>query len=161
MAREVSKMRSMRVETDPAALGFDGARLERIDRYFARYVDDGRLASWLAGVARDAQIAHVASAGPASPDTIWRIASMTKPITSVAAMMLWEEGAFELKDPVSRFIPEFAEQQVWRGEGWSEWRARGSRFPPGFAEQRVWRGGSSTRPALEPVARPMEMWHLM
>src|SRR3954447_20796852 len=136
MAREVSKMRSMRVETDPAALGFDGARLERIDRYFARYVDDGRLASWLAVVARDGQIAHVASAGPAPADTVWRIYSMTKPITSVAAMMLWEEGAFELTDPVSRFVPE-------------------------FGDARVWAGGSALKPGTGRMAEPMRIWHLL
>jgi len=48
-------------------------------------------------------------------DTLWRIYSMTKPITSVAAMMLWEEGAFELTDPVSAFIPSFAEARVVTG----------------------------------------------
>src|SRR4051794_10802260 len=136
MRGEVSKMRAMRVESDPAELGFDAARLERIDRHFARYVDDGRLASWLAVVARDGQVAHVASAGPCSPDTVWRIYSMTKPITSVAAMMLWEEGAYELTDPVSRFIPE-------------------------LAEARVWVGGSALRPVTAPVVEPMRIWHLL
>src|SRR6476659_4945902 len=115
MRREVSKMRAMHVESDPAALGFDPARLERIDRHFARYVDDGRLASWLAVVARDGQVAHVASAGPCSPETVWRIYSMTKPITSVATMLLWAEGAFELTDPVARFVPEMGEARVWAG----------------------------------------------
>src|SRR5882757_9425431 len=108
-------MRAVRVESDPAELGFDTERLGRLDRHFARYVDDGRLASWLAVVARDGQVVHVSSAGPAAADTVWRIYSMTKPITSVAAMMLWEEGAFELTDPVSRFVPEFAEARVWAG----------------------------------------------
>jgi CubicO group peptidase (beta-lactamase class C family) len=61
---------------------------------------------------------------------------MTKPITAVAALMLWEEGRFELKDPVSRFLPEFASMQVWRA-------------------------GSVTNPVLDPVTEPMQMWHLM
>ena len=52
---------------------------------------------------------------PSTDDTLWRIYSMTKPITSVAAMMLWEEGAFELKDPVAKFIPAFADARVWAG----------------------------------------------
>src|SRR3954453_20856610 len=129
-------MRAMRVEADPGSLGFDGARLERIDRHFARYVDDGRLASWLAIVARDGHVVHVASAGPASVDTVWRIYSMTKPITSVAAMMLWEEGAFELTDPVLRFVPEFGD-------------ARG------------WAGGSALKPVPVPMAEPMRIWHLL
>src|SRR3954469_3075068 len=136
MRAEVSKMRAMRVESDPAELGFDAARLERIDRHFARYVDDGRLASWLAGVARDGQGAHAASAGPCSPDPVCGIYSMTKPITSVAAMLLWEEGAFELTDPVARFVPE-------------------------MGEARAWAGGSSLKPVTVPQVEPMRIWHLL
>src|SRR3954462_4439998 len=113
MRGEVSKMRAMRVESDPASLGFDPDRLARIDRHFARYVDDGRLASWLAPGAREGQVVWIGSAGPASVDTVWRIYSMTKPITSVAAMMLWEEGAFELTDPVARFVPGLGEAAGW------------------------------------------------
>jgi CubicO group peptidase (beta-lactamase class C family) len=136
MRREVSKMRAMRVERDPAELGFDAGRLARLDRHFARSVDDGRLASWLAVVAREGRVAHVASAGPCSTDTVWRIYSMTKPITSVAAMLLWEEGAFELTDPVARFVPE-------------------------MGEARVWAGGSSLKPVTVPQAEPMRVWHLL
>ncbi|MGA1682795.1 MAG: serine hydrolase domain-containing protein, partial [Ilumatobacteraceae bacterium] len=72
---------------------------------------------------------------PVADDTIWRIFSMTKPITSVAAMILWEEGRFELRDPVAKFIPEFAETKVWRGGTW-------------------------VKPLLEPMSERMEMWHL-
>ena len=69
---------------------------------------------------RGGRVVHTATLGlrdveaglPVEPDTLWRIYSMTKPITSVAAMMLWEEGAFELKDPVARFIPAFADARV-------------------------------------------------
>jgi CubicO group peptidase (beta-lactamase class C family) len=137
-------MNLLQADVDPTEAGFDPARLQRIDDHFQRYVDDGRLAGWQVALTRGEHLVHSSGhgfrdreAGAAlTPDTIWRIFSMTKPITSVAAMMLWEEGAFELKDPVSKFIPEFADQQVWRG-------------------------GSSNKPALEPVARPMEMWHLM
>ena len=79
----------------------------------SRYVDDGLLR---AGCSRSAGTAswptsssygqRDAEAGlPVEPDTLWRIYSMTKPVTSVAAMMLYEEGAFELTDPVSKFIP--------------------------------------------------------
>src|SRR3954453_19762661 len=113
----------MNVEQDPAAAGFDPQRLQRIDRHFQRYVDDGKLPGFLLAVARDGKIVHVAKGGmrdveaglPVTEDTLWRIYSMTKPITSVAAMMLWEEGLFELKDPVSKFIPSFADVRVWRG----------------------------------------------
>jgi CubicO group peptidase (beta-lactamase class C family) len=132
------------VEVDPARAGFDAQRLQRIDRHIGAYVDDGRLPGWLAVVARDGQIVHVGRGGmrdmargrPVELDTVWRIYSMTKPITSVAAMMLYEQGAFELKDPVAKFIPAFTDAQVWRG---------GTQLNP------------VTRPALEPV----RMWHLL
>ena len=110
-------MGELKVEVEPQEAGFDAQRLARIDRHFARYVDDGRLPG-LAGRSstRRGQIAHLSTYGqrdveaglPVELDTLFRIYSMTKPITSVAAMMLYEEGAFELKDPVSRFIPSFA-----------------------------------------------------
>jgi CubicO group peptidase (beta-lactamase class C family) len=134
----------MDVELDPAEAGFDAQRLARIDRHFARYVDDGRLAGWLIAVARGGRVVHVARAGvrdvesgaPVEDDTVWRIYSMTKPITSVAAMMLYEEGAFELKDAVAEFIPA-------------------------FADSRVFAGGSDLKPETQPVTAPMRMWHLL
>jgi len=132
------------VQADPADLGFDAGRLQRIDRHFDRYVDDGRLAGWQLAVSRRGQVAHLASAGQrdreaglaVEPDTLWRIYSMTKPITSVAAMMLVEQGLLDLKDPVSAYIPS-------------------------FADARVLRGGSATAPMTEPVLQPMLVWHLM
>src|SRR3712207_4919511 len=116
-------MAELHVELDPEEAGFDPGRLKRIDAHLDRYVEDGRLPGWLAVVSREGRIVHVGTGGlrdmeaglPVELGTIWRIFSMTKPVTSVAAMMLWEEGAFELKDPVSRFLPEFAEARVWRG----------------------------------------------
>lgn len=140
----IAPMNLLQADVDPLEAGFDPGRLQRLDHHLERYVSDGRLAGWQLALTRGDHLVHSSGFGfrdreagaPLSADAIWRIYSMTKPITSVAAMMLWEEGAFELKDPVSRFIPE-------------------------FAEQRVWRGGSVTRPDLEPLMRPMEMWHLM
>ena len=134
----------LRPDTDPAELGFDADRLERIDRHFDRYVDDGRLPGYLALVARRGRVVHVASAGkrdlesgaPVEPDTLWRIYSMTKPVTTVAAMMLWEEGALELKDPVARFVPS-------------------------FADARVYLRGSAQKPLTVPLAEPVRIWHLM
>src|SRR3954453_17590524 len=131
-------------ETEPAELGFDAARLERIDRHFARYVDDGRLPGYLAVVARDGRVAHVASAGKrdletgptVEPGPLWRIYSMTKPITTVAAMLLWEEGAFELNDPVARFVPA-------------------------FADARVYLRASAQKPRPAALGEPMRIWHLM
>lgn len=137
-------MSTIDVEVDPIEAGFDPQRLQRIDRHFERYVDDGRLAGWLAVITRGGKVAHIASAGrrdieadlPIERDTLFRIYSMTKPITSVAAMMLYEEGAFELKDPVHRYIPS-------------------------FRDTRVYRSGSSLAPVTEPMTEPIRIWHLL
>jgi CubicO group peptidase (beta-lactamase class C family) len=131
-------------EVDPADVGFDPARLDRLDRHFRRYVDDGRLPGWLLTISRHGRLAYVASYGrrdqeadlPVEPDTIWRIYSMTKPITSVAAMMLYEEGGFELTDPLAAYIPS-------------------------FAGARVWSGGSDIRPVTVPATEPVRIWHLL
>src|SRR2546423_4365820 len=101
-------MAELKVEIDPGEAGFDQGRLARIDRHFARYVDDGRLPGWLILVSRAGRIVHLSTCGqrdreagtPVERDTLFRIFSTTKPVTSVAALMLYEEGAFELKTPV-------------------------------------------------------------
>ena len=110
-----------RMDAEPGEVGFDPVRLSRIDTHFRRYVDDGRLAGWTIAVARHGRVVHLAHHGladiqagrPVADDTLWRIYSMTKPITSVAAMMLLEQGALELTDPVSRYIPAFADLRVY------------------------------------------------
>jgi hypothetical protein len=79
----------LKTEAEPAGLGLDPDRLRRLDRHFARYVDDGRLPGWLITVSRHGRLAYVTGYGsrdveaglPASTDTVWRIYSMTKPIT--------------------------------------------------------------------------------
>ena len=84
-------------------------------------MDDGQLPGFLVTVARHGQLVHVGRYGlrdvenglPVEDDTRWRIFSMTKPVTSVAAMMLYEEGAFELDDPIAKWLPEFAEPRVY------------------------------------------------
>ncbi len=124
--------------------GFDPERLARIDRHFARYVDDGRLPGWQIVVSRHGEVVHDSTYGKRdieaatdwSADTVVRMFSMTKPITSVAAMMLYEEGAFELKDPIHRWIPS-------------------------FKQARVYRSGSAFKPVTEPMAEPIRMWHLL
>src|SRR3954465_6249055 len=123
---------------------FDTHRLSRIDSFFRDYVDDGRLPGWQLQAAHHGEVVHQSEYGaadtdtgrPVASDTLWRIYSMTKPITSVVAMSLWEEGAFELTDPVSRWIPSFADVQVWDK-------------------------GSSTTPFLVPALAPVRMWHLL
>ena len=134
----------LELDTTPGEVGFDAERLGRLDRHFSRFVDDGKLTGWQIAISRGGKLAHAATAGhrnsataaPVADDTIWRIYSMTKPITSVLALMLWEEGRFELNDPVSMYLPE-------------------------FADQRVWRAGTAAEPLFDPVASPMRMWHLL
>ncbi len=107
----------------PEAVGLDATRLQRISALTHRYVDQGKLAGTVTLVARQGQIAHFDATGvmdidrgtPMARDAILRIYSMTKPITSVAVMMLQEEGLLRLTDPVSDTIPTFADVQVWMG----------------------------------------------
>jgi CubicO group peptidase (beta-lactamase class C family) len=108
---------------DASEVGMSAERLARIENHFKSYVDESWLSGWALTIAREGKIALSASCGladrennkPISDDTIYRIFSMTKPITAVAAMMLWEEGKFELHDHVSKFIPEFGESKVFLG----------------------------------------------
>jgi CubicO group peptidase (beta-lactamase class C family) len=101
--------------------GFDAGRLAGMEKFFQQYVDDQRLAGWALLISRNGRIAHRSSYGwrdreaelPIEPDTLYRIYSMTKPITTVAAMMLYEQAAFALDDPISEFLPEFADPQVY------------------------------------------------
>ena len=108
--------------TKPEALGFSAERLQTLDRFLAtRYVESGRVAGLQLQIARKGELVHEVVLGqadrerakPATRDTLWRIYSMTKPITSLAFMMLVEEGLVALDDPVSRFIPEWASLGVF------------------------------------------------
>ena len=134
----------LQVGTDPAEVGFDPARLGRVDRRLARWVDDGQLPGFLVTVARHGRLVHVGRYGsrnveeglPVEDDTRWRIYSMTKPVTSVAAMMLYEEGAFELGDPITKWLPE-------------------------FAETRVYVAGSAQKPVTAPQMEPIRVRHLL
>lgn len=112
--------------TSPQSVGLNEDRLAQIPPYLNRYVDEGKLPGYLVLVARKGHPAFLHRYGlrdveadlPIEEDTIFRFYSMTKPITSVALMMLYERGLFQLNDPVSRFIPEFGQMQVYvSGEG--------------------------------------------
>jgi CubicO group peptidase (beta-lactamase class C family) len=135
---------AMTPEVEPQDVGFDPARLERLDRYLDGFVDNGRHRGSLLVVTRAGKVAHVSARGdrdaeaglPVEADTIWRIYSMTKPITSVAAMMLYEEGALALTDPVAKFIPA-------------------------FADVRVYRKGAAAAPVTAPASEQMTVWHLL
>ena len=104
----------------PENVGMSAERLGRIGTAMERYVDASLVAGTVTLVARRGHIVHFEARGyrdvntqaPMKNDTIFRQASMTKPITSVALMMLWEEGKVQLNDPVAKYLPEFAEVQV-------------------------------------------------
>ena len=89
------------------------------------YVDDGRIPCALTMIAREGRLVHfekfgmqdIAAAKPVEFDTIFRLYSMTKPITSVAVMMLYEEGRFQLSTPVSEFVPAFKDMKVYTEDG--------------------------------------------
>lgn len=105
--------------------GLSSARLTRIDDWMRRWVDDGRLAGGSVLLSRRGQIVHENCYGMAdrerglamTPETIVRIYSMTKPLTSVALMMLYEEGRFQLDDPIHGALPYFRHTRVYAGEG--------------------------------------------
>ncbi|NNE71343.1 MAG: beta-lactamase family protein [Rhodothermales bacterium] len=107
-------------EATPASAGMSPDRLQRIDAMLAEAVDEMHIPGAVALVARHGKIvywkAHGTADAPAGRmlerDAIFRIASQTKAVTSTAVMMLWEEGHFQLDDPVSRYIPAFADPQV-------------------------------------------------
>ena len=109
------------ITAEPKDVGFDAGRLARITDQFKPYVDDGRLPGWLIAVSRNGETPYLETYGkrdlesgaPLELDTVFRFYSMTKPITSVAAMILFEEGKLELTDPVSKFIPSFADTRVY------------------------------------------------
>ncbi|GHG86125.1 serine hydrolase domain-containing protein [Streptomyces lanatus] len=131
-------------EVDPGEVGLDAKALDRLDQYFAHYVDEGRLPGFLVSVARGGRVAHLTTHGhrdmaaglPVEADTLWRIYSMTKPVTSVAALLLVEEGKLSLDDPVDRHLP-------------------------GFAEPRVYVSGSGSDVVTRPADGPITVRHLM
>ncbi|HEU0196390.1 MAG TPA: serine hydrolase domain-containing protein [Nevskiaceae bacterium] len=125
-------------------LGFDPTRLGRIKSHFARYVDDGRLPGWQVQISRHGEVAYHENYGlrdmearlPVADDTLFRIYSMTKPITTVAAMMLYEEGRFSLDDPIHHYLPA-------------------------FSHLRVLTAGTALKPVTRPAAGPIRILHLL
>ncbi len=107
----------MKVITDPGRIGFDAGRLKNIDRWMHRYVSEEKFAGSSVLVARNGEIAHLSSCGkrsladdlPFEIDTLVRIYSMTKPMTSLAVMMLHEQGSFNLDAPIDDYLPEFSD----------------------------------------------------
>ncbi len=134
----------MNIDTRPEEVGLSSPRLDRIVPWMRRWVDSGRLPGIAVAVVRDDRLAwfetyglrDVESRRPVAPDTIYRMYSMTKPITTVAALMLYEEGCFHLDDPVAKYIPA-------------------------FSETRVFAGGDAESFETEPLARPITVHDLM
>ena len=137
-------MAKLQQDVEPAEVGLDADRLSRIEAHFAPLVDAGRFPGFLVLVSRGGRVPYLATYGwrdiatrrPVELDTLFRIYSMTKPITSVAAMMLYEEGRFRLDEPVATYLPEFASPQVYVS-------------------------GSSISPVLRPASAPIRIWHLL
>ena len=107
----------------PEALGFDAQRLAKLDAYMAKVVADGRVSGMSILLARHGQVVtekmygvkSLATGAPMTKDAIFRIYSMSKPITGVAMMMLFEDGRWQLDDPVTKFVPEFEALKVMSG----------------------------------------------
>ena len=108
----------------PEKAGVSSMRLERISQLGRKYVDDGKFASIVTAVSRHGNVIHFDAHGqygldndkPVAADTLFRIFSMTKPVTAVAAMILYEEGRFQMTDPVAKYLPEFRDQKLQNGD---------------------------------------------
>ncbi|MGE4425531.1 MAG: serine hydrolase domain-containing protein [Solirubrobacteraceae bacterium] len=104
----------------PEAVGLSSSQLRRLDEHLAAYVAAGRLPGAVVLVARQGQVAHVGATGmadverrvPIGPDTIFRVYSMTKPLTAVALLQLYESGAIRLDDLVDEYLPGWRELEV-------------------------------------------------
>jgi CubicO group peptidase (beta-lactamase class C family) len=113
---------------DPESVGFSSERLEKISEFARGQVARGEHAGVVTMVARHGKIVHFEATGqygvdddrPMTTDTLFRIFSMTKPITSVALMMLYEEGAFQMSDNVSKYLPQLGNLDIYRDGGIEE-----------------------------------------
>lgn len=113
---------------DPESVGFSSERLEKISDFARGQVTRGEHAGVVTMVARHGKIVHFEATGqygvdddrPMTTDTLFRIFSMTKPITSVALMMLYEEGAFQMSDNVSKYLPQLGNLDIYRDGGIEE-----------------------------------------
>ena len=109
---------------EPQQAGFDPARLTRVDQFLNAAVFEGRMPGFAVLLARHGRLVSLKTYGkknlstgePIAPDTIFRIASMSKMVTGVALMILFEENKFNLDDPVAKFVPEFAHLKVYAGK---------------------------------------------
>lgn len=134
----------MEITTNPESVGLCSKRLASIGPWMKNYLDAGKLAGTTAMVSRHGQVAYCESMGyqdiesrrPWTTDTILRFYSMTKPVTAVAVLMLYEQGCFQLDNPVADFIPSFKDMNVYVS-------------------------GTKKDMVIEPVTRPMTIHHLL
>src|SRR5260221_698715 len=151
------------MELAPKLTGLSTARLERITDHLERnYLAPGKIAGCQVAVSRHGHLAYFRSFGQMdrqrgkamADDAIFRIYSMTKPITSVALMMLYERGYFQLNDPVHRFVPEWRDQRVWiSGEG-SAMVTQKPKRPVSMRDMLCHTGGLTYGSALAPPRAP-------
>src|SRR6266536_4406644 len=121
----------------PEEVGLSSSRLARIGDHMKRYIDAGKIAGTLTLVARRGQVAYLEPLGhleierrrPVTADAVWRVYSMTKPITSVGLMMLYEEGRFQLDEPVHRFIPSWQNLRVFVGGNYPPFKTAAAERP--------------------------------
>jgi CubicO group peptidase (beta-lactamase class C family) len=138
---------TLQAVANPAQLGFDAARLQRVGKVFQGYVDAKKLPGAVILISRNDKVAYFQAFGfqdrekqiAMATNSIFRIASMTKPIVTAAAMMLVEEGQLDLAAPVAQYLPEFKDVQV------------------GVEK----RNGDNVELVLEPQKRPMTVQDLM
>ncbi len=105
---------------DPASFGMDPAKLELVTTRLQRHIDDGDIPGVVAAVARDGKLVYFEALGQYDlengramrPDTLFRIYSMTRQVTSTAVLQQYERGKFDFDDPISMYLPEFADQRV-------------------------------------------------
>ena len=110
-------------KVNPSTVGMCEDRLERVTQWLEEQVSSERLAGASVMISRQGKISYLQATGfadkevakPFNEYSVVRIYSMSKPITSVAAMMLYEQGYFQLDDPIAKYIPEFANPPVWQG----------------------------------------------
>ncbi|HEY3798322.1 MAG TPA: serine hydrolase domain-containing protein [Caulobacteraceae bacterium] len=154
------------MELAPKQTGLSTARLERITEHLERnYIQPGKIAGCQVAVARRGHLAYSRSFGqmdrerskPMADDAIFRIYSMTKPIASVALMTLYERGYFQLNDPVSRFFPDWKNQQVWVSGRGNEMVTEAPNRPVSMRDMLCHTGGIMFGSALgNPAAHPVD-----
>ena len=153
----------------PESAGMSKTAFDRIELHLKqRYVEAGRFPGTQLLVYRRGKVVHSAVQGfadverkvPVKDDTIFRIYSMTKPITSVALMMLFEEGRFQLDDPISKFIPAFKDPRVFAGGSRGKIDSVPARKTPRFFHSGMYLctgSSSATRPSSSSIMKATEV----